>query len=123
MPTIADVAARAGVALSTVSRVINGGYASAAARERVLAAGAALGFAPAAPARTLTRGRSGIVGVAAASSQSPWFVQLLGGMEEALHTHAASVAIASVEREGAANGFGSASSGVYDPGAVHAWIR
>ena len=36
--TIADVATRAGVGMSTVSRVLNGGQVSAPARARVIAA-------------------------------------------------------------------------------------
>src|SRR5690606_24690964 len=45
-PTIKAVAERAGVAISTVSRVVNGGAASKLARERVLEAIRELGYSP-----------------------------------------------------------------------------
>jgi DNA-binding LacI/PurR family transcriptional regulator len=64
-PTLADVAARAGVSPSTASLAFSGsGPVSDATKERVLAAAAELGYAGPDPrARSLRRGRSGIVGV------------------------------------------------------------
>lgn len=60
--TIKEVAARAGVSLMTVSRVLNRtGYASAQARERVEAAAAALGYRPNVFARALPGTRSFLV--------------------------------------------------------------
>lgn len=63
--TIADVAREAGVAPSTASVVFSGKTpVSDAARQRVLAAAAALGYTGPDPrAASLRRGRSGIVGV------------------------------------------------------------
>ena len=55
--TIADVAARAGVGASTVSRVLNGGQVSAPARARVVAAMSDLAYRPQASARALASGR------------------------------------------------------------------
>jgi hypothetical protein len=57
--TIADVATRAGVGMSTVSRVLNGGQVSAPARERVLTAIDDLGYRPQASARALVTGATG----------------------------------------------------------------
>ena len=54
--TIADVAARAGVGASTVSRVLNGGQVSGRARARVLAAIDDLEYRPRASARSLVTG-------------------------------------------------------------------
>ncbi|MDR5701660.1 substrate-binding domain-containing protein [Agromyces aerolatus] len=64
-PTLADVAEKAGVSASTASIAFSGsGPVSDATKERVLAAAAALGYAGPDPrARSLRRGRSGIVGV------------------------------------------------------------
>ncbi|MGX5696161.1 substrate-binding domain-containing protein [Agromyces soli] len=64
-PTLADVAARAGVSPSTASLAFSGsGPVSDATKERVLAAAAELGYAGPDPrARSLRRGRSGVVGV------------------------------------------------------------
>ncbi len=109
--TIQSVAARAGVAVSTVSRVLNGGQSSPKARARVTEAVQTLGYRPSATARNLKLGRTGIVGLVGASSQAPWFIQLLGGMELGLRQHGASVAIASLEVDG-----------VFDPSAVENWI-
>lgn len=56
--TIRDVAAKAGVSVATVSRVLNGkGGAGEATRGRVLAAASSLGFVPNASARRLTSAR------------------------------------------------------------------
>lgn len=58
MTDLAAVAVRAGVSTSTASRVLTGsGPASAASRERVLAAAAALGYHPHPVARLLAQGR------------------------------------------------------------------
>lgn len=109
MQSVADAA---GVAVSTVSRVLNGGSASARARQKVEEAIARLGYAPSATARNLKLGRSGIIGMAGASSTAPWFTALLGGMERVLSRHGASLAIASLVREDE-----------YDSSAVQAWIQ
>lgn len=65
-PTLADVAASAGVSLSTASLAFSGNKpVSPATRERVLAAAAALGWSGPNPlARNLRQGRSGVVGIA-----------------------------------------------------------
>ncbi|WP_022882420.1 LacI family DNA-binding transcriptional regulator [Gryllotalpicola ginsengisoli] len=64
-PTLASVAARAGVSASTASLAFSGtGPVSDSTRERVLQAAKELGYAGPDPrARSLRRGRSGIVGV------------------------------------------------------------
>jgi DNA-binding LacI/PurR family transcriptional regulator len=64
MPTIRDVAVRAGVHPSTVSRVFSGKpYISQATRERVLEAAEALGFQPNAIARSLTLQRTNMLAI------------------------------------------------------------
>ena len=60
--TIADVAARAGVGASTVSRVLNGGQVSAPAHARVVAAMSDLAYRPRASARALALGATGTLG-------------------------------------------------------------
>ena len=63
-PTLADVAARAGVSTAAVSIEIRGvAGASPATRERVLAAAEELGYRPDARARLLRSGRSRLLGV------------------------------------------------------------
>ena len=65
-PTLADVAAAAGVSLSTASLAFSGNKpVSEATRARVLAAASSLGYAGPNPlARNLRQGRSGVVGIA-----------------------------------------------------------
>jgi LacI family transcriptional regulator/LacI family repressor for deo operon, udp, cdd, tsx, nupC, and nupG len=65
-PRISDVAARAGVSVATVSRVLTGNSPVAPAkRERVLAAIDELGYRPSSLARGLSLGRTGVIGVVA----------------------------------------------------------
>jgi LacI family transcriptional regulator len=111
-PTIAMVAKQAGVAASTVSRVLNGGYASDEVRERVERAVSALGYSPSANARSLKLGRTGSIGVVVETSQGPWFTQLLGGIEEELSEVHTGVQLSSL-----------ALRGHYDARQVASWIE
>ena len=90
-PTLADVAAKAGVSASTASLAFSGsGPVSDATKERVLAAASALGYAGPDPrARSLRRGRSGIVGVVLeervrAAFLDPVKIQMLDGITEGI---------------------------------------
>ncbi|MEU8663805.1 LacI family DNA-binding transcriptional regulator [Actinoplanes philippinensis] len=56
--TVHDIAAAAGVSRGTVSRALNGGYVSAAARAAIEEAIAGIGFVPNTAARTLRTSRS-----------------------------------------------------------------
>lgn len=58
--TIEDVARAAGVARGTVSRVLNGGYASQSARDKVLAAVERTGYTTNIHARSLASGRANV---------------------------------------------------------------
>ncbi len=76
-PTLADVAARAGVSIRTASNVVSGGgRASDATRERVRGVVEELGYAPNLAARQLRRGRTGIVSLAIPEIDSPYFAEL-----------------------------------------------
>ncbi|MDQ0894213.1 LacI family DNA-binding transcriptional regulator [Agromyces ramosus] len=90
-PTLADVAAKAGVSASTASLAFSGsGPVSDATRERVRAAAVELGYAGPDPrARSLRRGRSGIVGVVLeerirAAFLDPVKIQMLDGITEGI---------------------------------------
>ncbi len=96
-PTIGTVAERAGVAVSTVSRFLNGHYVSAPVRARLSAVIAELGYSRSWTARNLSIGRRGSIGVVVDSSDDPWFVQLLLGIEEELATRDSSLMLASLE--------------------------
>jgi DNA-binding LacI/PurR family transcriptional regulator len=89
--TLADVAASAGVSVSTASLAFSGaGPIAAATRERVLAAAAALGYVGPNPlGRQLRSGRSGIVGVVVGDSlrrafRDPVSIQVLDGLASSL---------------------------------------
>ncbi len=79
-PTLADVAARAGVSVPLVSIVMRQAPgASASSRERVLLAAAELGYRPDARARLLRSGRSRLLGVTF-GVQHPFHGDLLTGL-------------------------------------------
>lgn len=85
--TIRDVAARAGVSKSLVSLVLRGApHVSEVRRQAVLDAMAALDYRPNRLARTLSTARSDTVGVLLNDLRNPWFVDLLEGLNTALHT-------------------------------------
>jgi len=78
--TIADVAARAGVSKTTVSRVLNGkGELDLRTAERVRQVIAELGYVPSARAVGLARGRTRIVGMLVPSLTWPWMGEVLQG--------------------------------------------
>lgn len=84
-PTIYDVADEAGVAISTVSRVLNGSNeVSDATRSRVQAAIRKLQFQPQRIARKLAQQSTTSIAVALPSATSMFFVELLKGVKDAL---------------------------------------
>jgi LacI family transcriptional regulator len=83
MPTIHDVAKRAGVAPMTVSRVINrSGYFSQETRERVEQAISELGYEPNALARSLRSKRSNTLALVLTDITNPFFTTLARGVED-----------------------------------------
>ncbi|WP_422367830.1 LacI family DNA-binding transcriptional regulator [Pelagibius sp.] len=84
-PTSYDVARLAGVSQSAVSRAFsNNGYVSEAAREKIRAAAAQLGFRPNALARGLITQRSRLVGVVVADLYYSFYVSILHQLNGAL---------------------------------------
>jgi DNA-binding LacI/PurR family transcriptional regulator len=71
-----------------------------AAKGSVLKAVRELGYAPSVTARSLVTGQTGSIGVVVHSSQSPWFSQVLGGIEEQLAHSRRSVLLASLMQKG-----------------------
>ncbi|MBF6606088.1 MAG: LacI family DNA-binding transcriptional regulator [Chloroflexi bacterium] len=78
-PTLREVAARADVALSTASRVLNNGSASPELRERVLAAAEAVGYRPHALARSLRTGATRTVAFLVPDIANPLFGYIARG--------------------------------------------
>jgi LacI family transcriptional regulator len=84
--TIEDIARQARVSASTVSRVINGSKPVADdKRALVLAAVEQHRYRPNAMARGLVRGRSMMIGVLVQDIVSPFFAQMVLGIEQGLH--------------------------------------
>ncbi len=82
---IRDVAAQAGVAISTVSKVLSGrGDVSPILRARVLAAAAELGYQPNYLAQSLRRGVSNLVGLIASDLSDPFSAEIAAAAESVL---------------------------------------
>lgn len=84
MPSIADVAAAAGVSKATVSRVLNNTspYLRAETRQRVERAIAELGFRPSSVARSLTSRRTHTVGLLISDVGNPFYADVIHGVED-----------------------------------------
>ena len=111
-PTIRLVAARAGVAVSTVSRYLNDDYVSAQLKARLSRVIESLGYKPSRTARNLSLGLKGSIGVVVDSIQDPWFTQLLTGMEEELQSRDVSLMLLSLELKDR-----------YDPTLAFEWVQ
>jgi LacI family transcriptional regulator len=85
--TIADVAERAGVSKTTVSRVLNGkGELDSATAARVRRVIDELGYVPSAGAVGLARGRTRIVGMLVPSLTWEWMGEVLQGVVDVVET-------------------------------------
>jgi LacI family transcriptional regulator len=84
MPTIYEVAARAGVSIATVSRVQRGhAVVSAPTRARVDAAIRELAYRPSGLARALARGGHEAIGIVFPDLSGPYYSAVILGFEEA----------------------------------------
>jgi len=84
MPTVLDVAKRAGVAPITVSRVINNsGYISQETRERVEEAVKELGYVPNTLARGLRSKKTKTLALVVTDITNPYFTLMARGVEDA----------------------------------------
>ena len=82
-PTIRDVARLAGVAVSTVSYVVNGtGQVSAETRLKVASAIDAVHYEPNLLARNLKAGRAASIGLIAPDLQNPYFAAVAAGVQD-----------------------------------------
>src|SRR3954452_2776429 len=84
MPTIRDVARRAGVSVGTVSHVLTGsGSVGKARRERVLAAIRELHYQPNSVARSLKTRQTKMLGAIVSDITNPFYPHLVRGAEDA----------------------------------------
>lgn len=99
--TIADVAARAGVSVPTVSRVLNGYvHVRPEKREAVQAAIAALSFRPSAAARVLASRKPQVIAVIAGDTSHYGYAETIRGVEESARADGYTVMITVVESAG-----------------------
>ncbi len=96
--TIGDVAAHAGVSTATVSRVLNGGLVAESTAARVWAATEHLGYSPNALTRSIFAGRSSTIGVVVRDLSSPFYLDLIRGIDEVAAASDSPVMLASTYR-------------------------
>jgi len=83
--TIYDIAYRAGVSQSTVSRVLSGNTnVSEDKKVAVLAAVEALGYRPNLFAQRLASGEASTIGILATNTETPFFTQVIRGIQQTL---------------------------------------
>jgi LacI family transcriptional regulator len=102
MASITEVARRAGVSITTVSRVLNpvSEYPVATAtRRRVLAAATALHYSPSALARALVTRRSHMIGVLLGDIVDPYFAEIVRGIEDVARREGYLVVICNTSRD------------------------
>src|SRR5436305_10652898 len=88
--TLRDVAERAGVSITTVSRILNGRETGVTVRDetraRIVATAAELGYKPNLLARALRGSRSSLLGVIIRDIGDPFHLQVLRGVNEVART-------------------------------------
>ncbi|WP_434444071.1 LacI family DNA-binding transcriptional regulator [Lentzea sp. E54] len=96
--TIGDVAAHAGVSTATVSRVLNGGLVAESTAARVWEATESLGYSPNALTRSIFAGRSSTIGVVVRDLSSPFYLDLIRGIDEVAAANDSPVMLANTDR-------------------------
>lgn len=98
--TMRDVAAAAGVSVSTVSRVLNGtGSISRETIARVLAAAERVRYRPSNVARSLRARRSATFGLLISDIQNPFFTALVRGVEDVTQRNGYSVILCNSDED------------------------
>ena len=83
--TLVDVAKKAGVALVTASRALNGsGVVAAKTLARIRAAAEQLGYSPNLSAKVLKGGRTNVLGLLVSDLQSPVITEIIGAVGESV---------------------------------------
>ncbi len=101
-PTMKDVAAKAGVDTSTVSRALGDDtrrMLSADTVERVLAAAEALGYRPNALARGLRMQRSNTIGMIVPDLTNPFFPPVVRGLEDAFEVRGYTLIVTNTDND------------------------
>jgi LacI family transcriptional regulator len=93
--TIGDVAAEARVSVATVSRVLNGGAVRHSTAARVREAASRLEYTPNALTKSIFAGRSSTIGVVIDDLRSPFYLELMRGIDEVAGANGSLVMFAS----------------------------
>jgi LacI family transcriptional regulator len=96
--TIGDVASAAGVSVATVSRVLNGGAVRQDTAARVQEAVAALEYTPNALTKSIFSGRSTTIGVVVQDLSSPFYLDLMRGIDDVASANGSLVMFADTHR-------------------------
>lgn len=101
LPSIVDVAKRAGVSVATASRVMSSSTypVSTAAREKVILAAQELDYVPNSLARSLKVQRSKLIAVLVGDNADPYFAQVTHGIEEIANANGYLTIICNTERD------------------------
>lgn len=87
MPNLKDVAKKSNVSIATVSRYINNnGFISSELRSRIDIAIRELNYSPNRVAQSLSKGRTGIIGIIIPDITNPFFPELIKGASDFLIT-------------------------------------
>lgn len=100
MPSVYDVAERAGVSPATASRVLSGGDYPVRpdTRDRVLQAAAELKFRPNRLARALVTAHTSTIGAIVHDISDPYFGEIVRGMEDTARLHGYQIFVCSSDR-------------------------
>ncbi|SMB90544.1 transcriptional regulator, LacI family [Thermanaeromonas toyohensis ToBE] len=100
MVTIKDVARRAGVSVTTVSRVLNNTPhpVSPETRQKVLEAVAELGFCPNAAARSLQLHETRTIGLMLPDVANPYYSGIVRGIEDVAHEEGYTIVLCNTDR-------------------------
>lgn len=94
------IAARTGVSVSTVSRVMNGsGYVKSSTRNRILKAIEGARYQPNALARSLVAGATRTIGMVVSNLENPFFVDIFHALEDDAHAHDYELLVANTNYE------------------------
>jgi LacI family transcriptional regulator, galactose operon repressor len=98
--TSEDVAKKAGVSVTTVSRVLDDSpHVSAAVRRKVLRAAKVLNYQPNRTAQRLRAQRSQVIGLAISDIQNPFFTSVVRGVEDVAYKHGHSVVLCNSDED------------------------
>jgi DNA-binding LacI/PurR family transcriptional regulator len=99
MPTMADVAARAGVSVATVSRALSGDRSrvSAPVLQRIIEAAEELAYTPNNLARNMRSGSARILGLVISDIGNPFFTAVARGAEDVARHHGYSLVLSNTD--------------------------